>query len=315
MTKNICIIGAGGQLGSKLLETLSKNQFINIFAIDKVFNNKLSSNNIKYISLDIKDSLEKEFIKIPNENTIFINCVGLQHALLSQKIIDVNYKLNKKLIDFIVSNYSNFKFIHISSLSVDSRNIQELALGVGSPINLYGKSKLMFEKYLLQNVNEKITVIRPAAFYDFKLSKNLVSFFDLLINKIFFLPIKNIHRSFLSLDYFCKYLEQYILSDDHVEILEIADELPVEFNTLIELIKDSEISVNSKIVYLPKFLFKTAGFIGYSLEKIGLHIGFLTILGEFGYDFVSSKEPFSYKINKDNTYENFINIIKRINSE
>ena len=107
-----------------------------------------------------------------------------------RNITKVNFHLNKKLYDFIDKNYTNYKFIFISSLSVDNTKPSEILPGVGKPINLYGESKLMFEKYLFQRLNENVTVIRPAAFYDLKLSKNLENFFNLLINKIFFLPSK-----------------------------------------------------------------------------------------------------------------------------
>ncbi len=310
---NVCIIGAGGQLGSKLVENFSKNKLFKIYALDKFFQNKLSYDGVNYISLDLNESFEEKFKQVPNSNTIFINCVGVQHVLFSRKIIDLNFKLNKKLFDYINSNYFNYRFIHMSSLSVDNAKTKEIIPGVGNPINLYGKSKLLFEKYLYENSNNNITIIRPAAFYDSKISNNLLNFFDLLVNKIFFLPSQNIYRSFLSLEYFSKFLEEYILSEDKLEIFEIGDVSPIEFNSLLKFIKKSNIQINSKIFYLPKVLFKTVGHIGYVLEKLGLHISFLTIIGEFAYDFVATKEPDSYGLVKQNTYENFRDIIKGIN--
>ena len=312
---NLCILGAGGQLGTKLIERFSKNENFRIYAVDKKFDNKKLFKNLIYISLDVNNSLEKKFYQLPDENIVFINCIGLQHALLSRKIMKINFDLNKKLFEYIDQNYSSFKFIHISSLSVDKGDKKEIILGSGNPINLYGKSKLKFENYLSQNDSQskKIPVVRPAAFYDLKLSKNLDFFFELLLNKFFILPSTNILRSFLSLEYFSKFLEEYILLDKHHKIFEIADKEPIEFNSLIKFLKKAKVKVNSKIFFLPIFIFKLVGQIGYLLEKVGLHISLFTIIGEFGYDFVSKNNSISDEVEIEDTYENFKILLKGFN--
>ena len=66
---------------------------------------------------------------------------------------------------------------------------------------------------------------------------------------------------------------------------------------------------------MPKFLFKTAGFMGYFFEKLGIHISLLTILGEFGYDFVADDRKNQIQLEKEDTYENFKEIIKKFNWE
>ena len=66
---NVCIFGAGGQLGSKLVESFVKNDLFNIYAIDKTFNKKkISHENLKYFSLDIQNPLENELKKITFNN-------------------------------------------------------------------------------------------------------------------------------------------------------------------------------------------------------------------------------------------------------
>ncbi|MDB4247438.1 NAD-dependent epimerase/dehydratase family protein [Acidimicrobiia bacterium] len=313
---NVCILGAGGQLGSSLLNRLIKNENFKIFAIDKIFINKLENNNLEYIQVDVKKDISEAFLNIPND-TVFINCIGIQHALLSKKIMSINYRLNKKIFDYINIHYSNFKFIHISSLSVDYKNQDLISPGSGNAINLYGVSKLKFEEYLSHNRTDGkfITIIRPAAFYDLKLSANLENFFDLLVNKFFILPSTNIQRSFLSLSYFSKFLEEFILRKEIIDIFEIADEDPIEFNSLLLYLKDSQVEVKSKIIYLPKFLFRVAGYAGYYLEKIGIHLAILTILGEFGYDYIANVSHPKYSIHKENTYTSFRDIIKLTNSK
>ena len=67
---------------------------------------------------------------------------------------------------------------------------------------------------------------------------------------------------------------------------------------------------NSKIFNIPTLIFKLAGFVGYFLEKIGIHISLLTILGEFGYDYIAIENDLDIDNRKENTYENFKNIIK-----
>jgi nucleoside-diphosphate-sugar epimerase len=309
---NICILGAGGQLGSKLIGKLKDNNAFSIYAVDKTFKSKNLKNNIKYFSTDLNENFENTFQQIPQNETVFINCVGLQHSIFSKKIMDVNFKLNKKLYEYISNNFLNFHYIFISSLSVDFKNPHKIIPGKGNPINMYGKSKLRFEKYLYENINQKsnISIIRPAAFDDMNLSQNLINFFDLLINKIFFLPTKQIKRSFLSLEYFSSFMENYIISGKKKDVFEVGDAEPIEFNSLIDSLKTSNIKVNSKIFNIPTLIFKFAGFVGYSLEKIGIHISLLTILGEFGYDYITVENDLYTDNSKEDTYKNFENIIK-----
>ena len=99
---NVCIFGAGGQLGSKLVESFVKNDLFNIYAIDKTFKKKISHENLKYFSLDIQNPLENELKKIPRENIVFINCIGLQHAFLSRNITKVNFHLNKNYMILLI---------------------------------------------------------------------------------------------------------------------------------------------------------------------------------------------------------------------
>ena len=308
---NVCILGAGGQLGSKLIEKFKDNEILTIYAVDKIFKSKYTKNNIKYLSIDLNKNIEKAFQQIPQNETVFINCVGLQHSIWSKDIMKINYKLNKKIYKYISNNFLNFYYIFISSLSVDFKNSSKVFPGKGNPINMYGNAKLKFENYLYENTNQNsnISIIRPAAFYDVNLSQNLLNFFDLLINKIFFLPTKKIERSFLSLEYFSSFMEKYILSDKKKNIFEIGDSGPIEFNRLIESIKASNINVNSKIFKIPTFIFKLAGFVGYSFERIGIHINLLTILGEFGYDYIANENDLDIDNRSENTYINFKNLI------
>ncbi len=309
---NLCILGAGGQLGSKLIDKFKDNDLFTIYAIDKDFKNKNSNSNVKYFSIDLTQNFKNTFQQLPEKEIVFINCVGIQHSTSSKKIMNVNFQLNKKIYEYISNNFLNFQYIFISSLSVDFKSPNKIIPGKGNPINMYGESKLRFENYLHKNMNQNssVSIIRPAAFYDMKLSQNLVNFFDLLINKIFFLPRKKIKRTFLSLEYFSLFMENYILCGIKNEIFEVGDVEPVEFNLLIESFKSSNIKVNSKILYLPTLIFKFAGFIGYFLEKIGIHINLLTILGEFGYNYIATENDLDFDIKKENTYKNFKNIVK-----
>ena len=84
---NICILGAGGQLGSKLIDKFKDNDIFIIYAVDKVFKSKNLKNNIKYFSTDLNKNFENTFKQIPQNETVFINCVGLQHYSIFLKII------------------------------------------------------------------------------------------------------------------------------------------------------------------------------------------------------------------------------------
>ena len=115
---NICILGAGGQLGSKLIDKFKDNDIFIIYAVDKEFKSKNLKNNIKYFSTDLNKNFENTFQQIPQNETVFINCIGIQHSIFSKKIMNVNFKLNKELYEYISNNFLNFHYIFISSLSV-----------------------------------------------------------------------------------------------------------------------------------------------------------------------------------------------------
>jgi len=308
---NVCILGAGGQLGTSLVNKLSENNDTIIYACDKFFSNYLNLNNVNYIEVDFSSKFEHTLSSIPKNDVVFIDCIGIQHSLFAKTIYDINFLLNKKIFEYIKSNFSNFHFIFISSLSVRNDMEIEIAAGVGNEINFYGKSKLDFEQYLKENYasSYNITIFRPAAFYSEKLSDNLNSFFELLINKIFILPRNEKQRSFISLDYFSAFIKDYINKNRYHEVIEIADKAPIEFTNLIDRIKKSNLSVKSKIYYFPTIFFKIIGKLGYLLEKFGLHINILTIIGEFGYSYVSKNNYLSSTVNLEDTYQNFEEII------
>ena len=95
-------------------------------------------------------------------------------------------------------------------------------------------------------------------------------------------------------------------------LFELGDKNPIEFRSLINFIKNLNLNTTSKIFFIPTFLFKIAGYTGFLFEKLGLHIGFLTILGEFGYSFVASNDVKLNQREKHDTYENFENIIMKL---
>ena len=308
---NICILGAGGQLGSNLVNKLSEDNDSTIYAYDKFFSNVLNLNNVNYFEVDFNSKIEHTLSSIPKNDVIFVDCIGIQHSLFARKIKNINFVLNKKIFEYIKSNFSNFHFIYISSLSVRNDMGLELAAGVGNEINIYGKSKLDFEKYLKENYapSHKITIFRPAAFYSEKLSDNLSSFFELLINKIFILPRSEKKRSFISIDYFSAFIKDYINKTDYHEVIEVADKAPIEFTNLIDRIKKSNLLVKSRIYYFPTIFFKIIGKLGYLLEKCGLHINILTIIGEFGYSYISKNNYLISTVDLEDTYQNFEDII------
>ena len=325
MLNTVCILGGGGQLGSQLINEFSKHEYVKVIAVDKIFENKTNQKNIEYIELDLSKGDYTSLLKVPKSNLVFINCIGLQHAVAARKIYNVNFKLNKNVYSFIANNFNLFHYIYISSLSVRNNSQGRLIPGVGNPINLYGKSKLEMERFLKTQTTQKskITIIRPAAFYGRRLSLNLENFFDLLINKVFVLPIKNKKRSFLSLGYLTEWLFIYCNSQasyfknttqdiNKINIFEIGDKEAIEFNLLIKQFIENGLNVNSKILKLPTFVFKFIGKVGYFMEIIGIHVSIFTILGEFAYNFEVEQKIHFEEIDNESTYDNFLRIAKDI---
>lgn len=145
--KNILVTGASGLIGRGLISLLVKKGY-NVTAIDIY---KRDIENVKFIQGDFANiNLMKIALKDIDVVIHLAAMLGVDQCRLHPKeVIKVNYKDTKSLIDLCIKNKVK-KFIFTSSSEVygDSKIIPYKEEAKLTPVSVYGKSKVLVEKYL-----------------------------------------------------------------------------------------------------------------------------------------------------------------------
>ena len=158
----ILITGSSGYIGSEITNYLEQKNIKYIGIDNHVYS---SSKNIinkkKHLNIDISNNKVGKLI-IKNKITTIIHCAALSYVLDAEKnkkrYIQNNIKKTKKFID-LCKNLNVKNFIFLSSSNVYSENLKIFSeKNLIKPINLYGKTKVIIEKYL-QTLNFKSLII------------------------------------------------------------------------------------------------------------------------------------------------------------
>lgn len=153
--KYILVTGANGQLGKSIQEL---------------------EDNFPELNFDFKNSKDLDITSVNQVQTIFsnnnynycINCAAYTNVEQAEKKPEIAFKVNaegvKNLAESCVKN--NTILIHISTDYVFDGEKEEayLTTDTPNPINEYGKSKLLGEKYI-QEILEKYFIIRTSWLY------------------------------------------------------------------------------------------------------------------------------------------------------
>jgi len=187
--KRIVVTGAGGFIGSSLVERLVALGCYNIVAIDR---NATNFEKIKNITTNFSD--EKKMRKIIQKDDIVIHFACSSNPAISQqdaiKDIEENVIGSLKLLQICVEKKIS-KLVYISSGGViygnqGARKMKES--GNSDPISLHGVMKLTIEKYIqafghLFGLN--YVIVRPGNPYGRKNSNNRnQGIVDVFISKI-----------------------------------------------------------------------------------------------------------------------------------
>lgn len=151
--KNILITGASGLLGRSLIPLLV-NRGYKIIALD-VF--KRDIKDVKFIQGDFANPHLMNVI-LKNIDAVFhlAAMLGVDQCRLHPKeVIKVNYEDTRNFIDLCIKNKVK-KFIFTSSSEIygNSVDIPYKESAEPTPVSVYGKSKILVEKYL-RKVQEK----------------------------------------------------------------------------------------------------------------------------------------------------------------
>ena len=180
----IIITGGAGFIGSNLLEKLNRvNYDSKIIIFDNKNKKKNNIKNLKYSAFYHKDEIFS-FLKTNKSKIDIIFHLGACTNTLEKNwdyLLKNNFLYTKKLAIYCARQ--NIRLIYASSASVYGKltGIQDEIKNINDfkPLNLYAKSKLKFDKFLIKNFspNAKIIGLRYFNVYGNKegLKKNMSS--------------------------------------------------------------------------------------------------------------------------------------------
>ncbi len=221
--KSIFLTGASGFVGTNISLYLSKE-----FSITKYIRNQSI---------------------LVNENTV-LHLAGKAHDLKkvssSDEYYTVNTKFTKEVFDIFLA--SNAKvFITLSSVKA----VADEVVGVlheeviPKPMTHYGKSKVLAEQYILSKQipeGKRVYILRPCMIHGPGNKGNLNLLYS-LVSKGLPWPLGTFSnsRSYLSVENLCFIIKELIEREDIPSgVYNVADDLPLSTNEIIEMIAESK---------------------------------------------------------------------------
>lgn len=163
---NILITGANGQLGKEIIEIL-KTLKSDIGNVDVAYKDcKIIAVDVDV--LDITDFKHVNDFVLENKPEIIINCAAMTNVDACETNLETAMKVNaigpRNLA--IAAHNINAKLVHISTDYVfgGTGSIPYCEWDICNPKSIYGKSKLLGEKYVLEQ-NPKSFIIRTSWLY------------------------------------------------------------------------------------------------------------------------------------------------------
>ncbi|TYA74138.1 dTDP-4-dehydrorhamnose reductase [Seonamhaeicola marinus] len=163
MKKKVLVTGANGQLGKTIAELYSENEV----ELDFIF----ASKEI----LDITDKGILDVFFKDNKLDYCINCAAYTNVEEAEKTPEIAYKINAEGVKNLAEACKIYDvgLVHISTDYVFDGKKEEpyTILDKPNPINEYGKSKLLGEKYV-QEILKNYFIVRTSWLYSKKYGHN-----------------------------------------------------------------------------------------------------------------------------------------------
>lgn len=199
-----------------------------------------------------------------------VHLAGLAHDTNNKKVADeyfqINTGLTKTIYDFFLKSTAK-TFIFFSTVKAASDFSETLLVEdiIPNPTSIYGKSKLLAENYILDNLptdGRKVYILRPCMIHGPNLKGNLISLYK-FIKKGLPYPFGNLSntRSYLSIDNLNFILGQLINSNIESGIYHLADDQPLSTTKIVELIGEV-VHKKPLVINLPKWIIDTLGQLG-----------------------------------------------------
>jgi ADP-L-glycero-D-manno-heptose 6-epimerase len=160
MAKSFIVTGGAGFIGCNIAKTLNEKGFDNILIVDDTESNKIKEKNLTAIKFqDLLGVVEfrRKFItdKIRNADVVFhMGACSSTTETNEEYLVDNNFIYTRQLCEWCLQHDS--RFIYASSAATYG----DVALGYSDdnkltsqlkPLNLYGRSKQMFDLWALEN--------------------------------------------------------------------------------------------------------------------------------------------------------------------
>jgi nucleoside-diphosphate-sugar epimerase len=256
---NILITGASGFVGSNLLPFIHGQLGKSITSITRI-----SINNGTSITYDrLFDDCELSF-------PVYIHLAGKAHDVKNisdeSDYISVNYDLTKRLFDRFVHDEEAKTFIFVSSVKAVADVVEGHLTEdyIPTPISAYGRSKLMAEQYILDNIpcDRTVVILRPCMIHGPGNKGNLNLLHSIVLRGVPW-PLGNFdnHRSFLSIDNLCYVIEQILNGNVSTGVYNLSDDEPLSTLELVRLISEVE-NKSPKIWNTPRAMIKLIAKLG-----------------------------------------------------
>ena len=232
--------------------------------------NQLGNKGYSFTKLSLRDDNWEEDLKKIDVGT-YIHLAGIAHDVAhvnDDKIYyDVNYELTKKLYNCFLEDKKARKFIFFSSVKAAADQPEQILTEdvKPNPKTAYGKSKLMAENYILDNLpaDKRVFILRPCMIHGAGNKGNLNLLYN-FITKGFPYPFGDFKnkRSFVSIDNVCFIINELIRNENiKTGIYNIADD---ESLSTVDLVKTIGEAMHKKasIYNIPKPIIRLIAKVG-----------------------------------------------------
>lgn len=243
------IIGASSSIGSEMYSFLKKKK-------NKVFGTYFKKKKPKLIKFDIRnDDIKNLFFEI-NSNDIVIIFSAVTNPLevlnKKQNSRKINIIGTKRLIKYL--SKIGCKIIFISSVEVfDGKKGAYTERSKSKPLSLYGKHKLEIEKFLINIIKKKYTIIRLC--WTICMKKNSRDIISLTYNSIRKKEAKMSYDNYFNVSHcedVCKGI--FKVSKMNINLIHLASKEIISRFDLATMIKKN--SKNGKKMFFERIKFK-----------------------------------------------------------
>jgi len=195
--KKIVVTGANGFVGSHIANKLYDSEVVYLVRPGSDVSLIKADANIKYIDYN-NDSKLLEIVK---DTDILIHSAALTRSRSWEQFQKVNVDLTTRLLD--ICNKCMIKhFIFLSSQAVcgpsNDINNKVSEKDKANPVTMYGRSKLLAERYIINNSKIPYTIIRAVSIYG-EGDKDFLQLFKMVHKRIVF--INGFRKKFYNLMY------------------------------------------------------------------------------------------------------------------